>query len=328
MTIFPDYDRMEYRRCGDSGLRLPTISLGLWHNFGSVDPFPAAEAMLVRAFELGVTHFDLANNYGPEPGSAEVTLGKVLKGALSGRRDELVLSTKAGYRMWDGPYGDGGSRKYLLSSLDQSLRRMGVEYVDIFYHHRPDPDTPLEESMLALDQAVRQGKALYVGLSNYPPALTRRAVAILRELRTPVVLHQPLYSMLHREPEEELLDALLELGLGCIVFSPLAQGLLTDRYLGDIPRDSRAAKPHGFLEAEQVTPRLVARLRALNDVARDRGQSLAQMALAWALRHPAVTSALVGASRVSQLEDSVGALGRLEFQQEELEAIDGILEPV
>jgi L-glyceraldehyde 3-phosphate reductase len=327
MTIFPDYDGMTWRRCGDSGLVLPAISLGLWHNFGSVDPFPESEAMLVRAFELGVTHFDLANNYGPEPGSAEVTLGKVLNGALRGRRDELVVSTKAGYLMWPGPYGDGGSRKYLLASLDRSLERMGLDYVDVFYHHRPDPDTPVEESMLALDQAVRQGKALYAGLSNYPPELTRRAVEILRELRTPVVLHQPKYSMLHREPEEGLLATLDGLGLGCIVFSPLAHGLLTDRYLTDVPDDSRAAKAHGFLKRDRITPDLRARLRTLNDVATERGQSLAQMALAWVLRHESVTSALVGASRVAQVEDCVATLERMEFTGEELDRIEGALGP-
>jgi L-glyceraldehyde 3-phosphate reductase len=325
MPPTPDYHGMTFRRCGDSGLRLPAISLGLWHNFGNVDPLSESEAMLVRAFELGVTHFDLANNYGPEPGSAELTLGKVLKGALRGRRDELVISTKAGYRMWPGPYGDGGSRKYLLSSLDQSLRRMGLEYVDVFYHHRPDSDTPVEESMWALDQAVRQGKALYAGISNYPPDLTRRAVEILRELRTPVVLHQPKYSLLHREPEDGLLETLRELGVGCIVFSPLAQGLLTDRYLEAVPADSRAAKAHGFLRREEVTPELRARLQALNGIARERGQSLAQMSLAWVLRHEAVTSALVGASRVSQVEDCVAALRNLAFSAEELARIDGVL---
>ena len=323
----PDYEGMTWRRAGESGLRLPAISLGLWHNFGSVDPFPEAEAMLVRAFELGVTHFDLANNYGPEPGSAEVTLGRVLKGALRGRRDELVLSTKAGYRMWPGPYGDGGSRKYLLSSLDQSLSRMGVEYVDVFYHHRPDPDTPLEETMGALAQAVARGKALYAGVSNYPPELTRRAVGLLRETGTPVVLHQPKYSMFHREPEDGLLETLNDLGVGCIVFSPLAQGLLTDRYLDDVPEDSRAAKAHGFLQRDAVTPELRGRLRALDEIARARGQSLAQMALAWVLRHEAVTSALVGASRVSQVEASVGALDGLGFSQAELERIEEVLEP-
>lgn len=322
----PDYEGMAWRRCGASGLRLPAISLGLWHNFGDVDPFAEAEAMLVRAFELGITHFDLANNYGPPPGSAEATLGRVLKGVLRGRRDELVISTKAGYGMWPGPYGDGGSRKYLLSSLDQSLRRLGVDYVDVFYHHRPDPDTPLQESMMALDQAVRQGKALYAGLSNYPAEATRDAVAILRELGTPVILHQPRYSLLEREPEHGLLSALDDLGLGCIVYSPLAQGLLTDRYLDDVPADSRAAKAHGFLEEDAVTPDRRRQLRELASIAAERGQSLAQMALAWVLRRPEVTSALVGASRVSQIEDSVGALGAPSFTEEELDAIEGALE--
>ena len=321
----PDYDAMPYRHCGRSGLKLPAISLGLWHNFGSVDPFDEAERMLVRAFERGITHFDLANNYGPEPGSAEVTLGKVLNGALIGRRDELVISTKAGYHMWDGPYGDGGSRKYLLASLDQSLARMGIDYVDVFYHHRRDLDTPIAESMLALDQAVRSGRALYVGLSNYGPEDTRAAIRILRDLHTPVVLHQPKYSMLHREPEDGLLETLDDLGIGCIVFSPLAQGLLTDRYLNEVPDDSRAAKSHGFLQRDQVTSELRERLRALNAVAAERGQSLARMAIAWVLRDRAVTSALVGASRVSQLEDSLAALDRLDFSVDELARIDGIL---
>ena len=316
MSIAPDYQGMTWRRCGRSGLHLPAVSLGLWHNFGSVDPFPEAEAMLVRAFELGITHFDLANNYGPEPGSAETTLGRVLKGALAGRRDELVISTKAGYGMWPGPYGDGGSRKYLLASLDQSLRRMGLDYVDVFYHHRPDPDTPLEESMGALAQAVRSGKALYAGVSNYPPELTRRAAAVLKQMDTPFILHQPRYSMLHREPEDGLLDTLDELGLGCVVFSPLEQGLLTGRYLEDIPGDSRAAKPHGFLQKDRITPALRERLRALTEIAQGRGQSLAQMAIAWVLRHDAVTSAIVGASRVPQIEDSVAALDRPAFSPE------------
>ncbi|MEJ2540043.1 MAG: aldo/keto reductase [Gemmatimonadota bacterium] len=327
MAPFSDHDGMVYRRCGASGLQLPAVSLGLWHNFGSVDPFPEAEAMLVRAFELGVTHFDLANNYGPEPGSAERTLGRVLAGALRGRRDELVVSTKAGYRMWPGPYGDGGSRKYLLSSLDQSLDRLGLDYVDVFYHHRPDSDTPLEESMGALAHAVRSGRALYAGLSNYPPELTRRAVAMLRATDTPVVLHQPRYNLLERGPEEGLLGTLEELGVGCVVYSPLAQGLLTDRYLKDIPDDSRAAKEHGFLERDRITPGLRRRLVALGEVARDRGQSLAQMALAWVLRRQTVTSAVVGASRVSQLEDSLAAVENLEFTEAELGRIDAALAP-
>jgi L-glyceraldehyde 3-phosphate reductase len=318
-------DHMPYRRCGRSGLRLPAISLGLWHNFGSVDPLENGRAILLRAFDLGITHFDLANNYGPEPGSAEKNFGRILRRDLAGHRDELVISTKAGYRMWPGPYGDGGSRKYLLSSLDQSLARMGIDYVDVFYHHRPDPDTPLEESMGALEQAVRAGKALYAGVSNYPPERTREAARILREMRVPFVLHQPKYSMLERTPEQGLLQALEEEGIGCIVFSPLAQGLLTDRYLRDIPADSRAAKSTGFLQESAVTEARRAQLVALNAVARARGQSLAQLALAWVLRHPAVTSALIGASRVQQLEDNVAALDNLPLSDDELREIDRIL---
>ena len=321
----PDYDGMPYRRCGRSGLLLPALSLGLWHNFGSVDPFEEARAIVRRAFELGITHFDLANNYGPEPGSAEETFGRILSRDLAGRRDELIVSTKAGYRMWPGPYGDGGSRKYLLASLEQSLRRMGLEYVDIFYHHRPDPATPLEESMGALDQAVRQGKALYAGLSNYPPERTRAALAILRELGTPCVIHQAKYSMLERGPEDGLLRALAEEGLGCIVFSPLAQGLLTGRYLDGVPPDSRAAKPHGFLQRSAITPERVERLRALAGIATARGQTLAQMALGWVLRQEAVTSALVGASRVAQLEENLAALQVPGFAPAELDAIERVL---
>ena len=283
--------------------------------------------MVLRAFDLGVTHFDLANNYGPEPGSAEKTFGRILRADLSDHRDELVISTKAGYGMWPGPYGDGGSRKYLLSSLDQSLHRLGLDYVDVFYHHRPDADTPLEESMLALDQAVRQGKALYAGLSNYDGAQTRAALAILRELRTPVVLHQPKYSMLVRTPETDVFDVLLAEGLGCIVFSPLAQGLLTNRYLHDVPPDSRAAKPHGALRSDAITPERRAQLVALDAIASARGQSLAQLAIAWVLRQPAVTSALVGASSVRQLEDTVAAVAAPPFTNDELRAIDVVLTP-
>jgi L-glyceraldehyde 3-phosphate reductase len=319
------YDRMMYRRVGNSGLRLPAVSLGLWHNFGSVDPFENARAMARRAFDLGITHFDLANNYGPAPGSAEETFGRILRRDLAGHRDELVISTKAGYEMWPGPYGDGGSRKYLLSSLDASLRRMGLDYVDLFYHHRPDPDTPVEESMRALDQAVRLGKALYVGISNYGPEGTREAARILRDLGTPFIIHQPKYSMLVRTPEDGLLDVLEDEGIGGIVFSPLAQGLLTDRYLGEIPPDSRAAKEHGFLDAGEVTDALRTRLRCLAAIADARGQTLAQMAVAWVLRQPAVTSALVGASRVEQIEASVAALDGLGFSGEELTAIDDCL---
>jgi L-glyceraldehyde 3-phosphate reductase len=319
------YDRMQYRRCGRSGLMLPAISLGLWHNFGSVDPPDEARAMVLRAFDLGITHFDLANNYGPEPGTAEETFGRILRRDLAAHRDELIVSTKAGWRMWPGPYGDHGSRKYLLASLDQSLRRMQLEYVDIFYHHRPDPDTPLEESMLALDQAVRLGKALYVGISAYAPGETRAALAILRELHTPIVIHQPRYSMLDRHIENGLLDVLDEEGIGCIVFSPLAQGLLTNRYLRDIPAGSRASKEHGFLKPDAITEERRAQLKRLNQMAADRGQSLAQLAIAWVLRHRTVTSALIGASRVAQIDDSVAALDNLVLSDRELRAIDEAL---
>jgi L-glyceraldehyde 3-phosphate reductase len=316
---------MIYRRSGQSGLDLPAVSLGLWHNFGSVDAVDVARAMVLHAFDIGITHFDLANNYGPEPGSAEMTFGRILREDLLGHRDEMIISTKAGYRMWPGPYGDGGSRKYLLASLDQSLRRMGLDYVDLFYSHRPDPTTPVEETMLALDQAVRQGKALYVGISNYDPAQTRAALSVLRSLRTPCVIHQPRYSMFDRRIENGLLDVLSESGLGCIVFSPLAQGLLTDRYLRDIPADSRAGKPHGFLKAEAITDARRAQIVRLNAMAAARGQSLAQLAIAWALRHPTVTSALIGASRLSQIDNTVAALDRLGFSDEELRAIDQVL---
>ncbi len=319
------YDAMPYNRCGRSGLRLPAISLGLWHNFGGVDDYATARAMAHRAFDLGITHFDLANNYGPPYGSAEETFGRILKESLGPYRDELIISSKAGWDMWPGPYGDWGSRKYLLASLDQSLRRLGLEYVDIFYHHRPDPETPLEETMGALDAAVRQGKALYAGISAYSPEQTRRAVAVLRELGTPCLIHQPRYSMFDRSVEHGLLEVLDEEGIGCIVFSPLAQGLLTDRYLRGIPDDSRAAKPHGYLKRAAVTDDVVARVRALNDLARKRGQSLAQMALAWVLRQATVTSALVGASRVAQVEDCVAALTNPRFDEAELAAIEAIL---
>lgn len=319
------YDAMRYNRCGRSGLKLPAISLGLWHNFGGVDTLENARAMVRRAFDLGITHFDLANNYGPPPGSAEETFGRILREDLGRYRDELIISTKAGWRMWPGPYGDWGSRKYLIASLDQSLKRMGLEYVDIFYHHRPDPETPLEETMSALDHIVRQGKALYVGISSYPPDLTRQAAHILRELGTPCLIHQPSYNMFNRWIEEGLLDVLEEEGIGCIVFSPLSQGLLTDRYLEGIPSDSRAAKPHGFLRPEHVTEDKVARVRQLNEIARARGQTMAQMALAWVLRDKRITSALTGASSVQQVEQNVATLNNLDFSAEELEAIDAIL---
>ncbi len=319
------YDTMHYNRCGRSGLLLPAISLGLWHNFGGVDVFENARAMIWRAFDLGITHFDLANNYGPPPGSAEENFGKILSGDLHRYRDELVISSKAGYWMWPGPYGEWGSRKYLIASLDQSLRRMGLEYVDIFYSHRPDPDTPLEETMSALDQIVRSGKALYVGISNYSAEQTRLAAEILRKLGTPCLIHQPRYNMYSRWIEDGLLKVLREEGIGCIAFSPLAQGLLTDRYLKGIPADSRATKPHGFLKRDQITEAELARVRRLNELAQTRGQTLAQMALAWVLRLPEMTSALIGASRVSQIEDAVGALTNLAFTPEELQAIDQIL---
>ncbi len=319
------YAQLPYRRCGRSGIHLPAISLGLWHNFGSVDVYDTARAILVRAFDRGVTHFDLANNYGPEPGSAEETFGRVLATDLAGHRDELIISTKAGYRMWPGPYGEWGSRKYLLASLDQSLDRMGLDYVDIFYSHRPDPDTPLEETMGALDHAVRSGRALYVGLSNYSAEQTRAAAAILRGLGTPCLIHQPKYSMFVRDPEHGLLDVLAEEGIGCIPFSPLAQGLLTDRYLTEIPADSRAAKPHGFLKADAITPERRAQLRALNEIAAARGQSLAQLALVWVLRTPVVTSALIGASRVAQLDANLDALANVTLSDDEVRAIEDVL---
>jgi L-glyceraldehyde 3-phosphate reductase len=319
------YDTMRYNRTGRSGLKLPAVSLGLWHNFGGVDTPENGRAMVLRAFDLGVTHFDLANNYGPPPGSAEETFGQILRRDLAPYRDELIISSKAGYYMWPGPYGEWGSRKYLVASLDQSLRRMGLDYVDIFYSHRPDPDTPLEETMGALDQIVRSGKALYAGISNYSPDQTRQAAKILRSLGTPCLIHQPSYNMFNRWIEDGLLAALREENIGCIVFSPLAQGLLTNKYLGGIPEDSRAAKPHGFLRPEHVTDERVAKVRRLNELAQARGQTLAQLALAWVLRHPEVTSALMGASRVAQVEDAVAALQNLSFTAEELATIEKIL---
>jgi L-glyceraldehyde 3-phosphate reductase len=319
------YDSMRYNRCGRSGLLLPSVSLGLWHNFGGVDSFENARAMVRRAFDLGITHFDLANNYGPPPGSAEETFGRILRQDFARHRDELIISTKAGWDMWPGPYGDWGSRKYLVASLDQSLRRLGLDYVDIFYHHRPDPQTPLEESTAALDHIVRQGKALYAGISSYDAEQTSRAAAILRQLGTPCLIHQPSYNMFNRSIEDGLLAVLEEEGMGCIAFSPLAQGLLTDRYLAGIPEGSRASKPHGFLRPADITEDRLSSVRKLNQLARARGQSLAQMALAWALRHKAMTSVLVGASRVDQIEDNVGSLDNLHFSEKELEAIEGIL---
>ena len=320
------YETMEYRRSGRSGLKLPAISLGLWHNFGGVDTLETARDILFRSFDLGITHFDLANNYGPPAGSAEENFGRILAQDLKPYRDELIISSKAGYYMWEGPYGEWGSRKYLIASLDQSLKRMGLDYVDIFYSHRPDPETPLEETMTALDQVVRQGKALYVGISNYSAEQTREAARILRELGTPCLIHQPRYHMFDRWIEPELLDVLNEEGIGCIVFSPLAQGLLTDRYLThNIPEGSRASKAHSFLKPAQVTDEKLAKVEKLNQIAGARGQSMAQLALAWVLRHPGMTSALIGASSVKQIEDNVATLNNLAFAQEELDAIEGIL---
>jgi L-glyceraldehyde 3-phosphate reductase len=324
MTYVPAedrYDSMPYRRCGRSGLQLPAISLGLWQNFGGDRPLETSRAILRRAFDLGITHFDLANNYGPPYGSAEQTFGRILEQDLRPWRDELVISTKAGYDMWPGPYGDWGSRKYLLASLDQSLERMGLEYVDIFYSHRLDPDTPLEETLGALDTAVRQGKALYAGISSYSAERTKEAVEILRGLGTPLLIHQPSYSLLNRWIEPELLDVLGSEGVGAIVFSPLAQGMLTDRYLGGIPEDSRAAR-EGSLSRDMLSEENLASIRELNEIAQGRGQTLAQLALAWTLRDPRITSTLIGASSVVQLEDNVGALARLDFSDDELAEID------
>jgi L-glyceraldehyde 3-phosphate reductase len=315
------YDRIPYRRCGRSGVQLPAVSLGLWHNFGDDRPLEVQRAVLRRAFDLGVTHFDLANNYGPPYGSAETNFGRLFREDFRPYRDELILSTKAGYDMWPGPYGNWGSRKYLLASLDQSLSRMGVDYVDIFYSHRFDPETPLEETMGALDHAVRSGKALYAGISSYSPDRTAEAVAILREMGTPMLIHQPSYSMLNRWIEGGLLETLERLGVGCIAFSPLAQGMLTDRYLNGIPEGSRASRPSS-LTPDLLTDEALGHVRALNEIARSRGQSLAQMALAWALRDERVTSVLIGASSVAQLEDSLTSVDNLAFTQEELDAID------
>ncbi len=319
------YTTMEYRRCGRSGLKIPAISLGLWHNFGDATLVDTSRQLLRRSFDLGITHFDLANNYGPPPGSAESHFGRILKEDFLPYRDELIISTKAGYTMWDGPYGDWGSRKYLISSLDQSLKRMGLEYVDIFYHHRPDPDTPLEETMRALDHIVRQGKALYVGISNYPADRAREAIDLLAELGTPCVIHQPKYSMFERWVEDGLLDLLQEKGVGSIAFSPLAGGQLTDRYLNGIPADSRAASGSRFLNPDQITDAKLEKVRRLNDLAVQRGQKLSQMALAWVLRDEKVTSVLIGASKTSQIDDAVGMLAKREFSAEERQAIEAIL---
>jgi L-glyceraldehyde 3-phosphate reductase len=317
---------MKYNRCGKSGLLLPEISLGLWHNFGSVDDFDIAESIAVEAFDKGITHFDLANNYGPVPGSAENNFGKILWHNFQGNlRDEIVIATKAGYTMWDGPYGDWGSRKYLLSSLDQSLKRMKVDYVDIFYSHRPDPETPIEETMMALDHAVRSGKALYVGISNYSAEQTRIAVDVLKQLGTPCLIHQAKYSMLERWVEDGLLDVLEEKGVGCIAFSPLAQGLLTDKYLNGIPENSRAHNPNGHLKEDEVTQERIHKLVQLNEIAKNRNQSLAQMALAWLQKDKRITSVLIGASSVKQLNNNIDCLQSLEFSHDELNAIEKIL---
>ncbi|HFF8524109.1 TPA: aldo/keto reductase [Providencia rettgeri] len=319
------YTEMEYRLCGRSGLRLPLISLGLWHNFGDNKSFDNCQAMVRHAFDLGITHFDLANNYGPPPGSAETRFGQILQRDFLPYRDEMIISSKAGFTMWDGPYGDWGSKKYLVASLNQSLKRMGLDYVDIFYHHRPDPDTPLEETMAALDLIVRQGKALYVGISNYPADLAKEAIGILTELGTPCLIHQPKYSMLERTPEEGLFDVLEEEGVGSIAYSPLAGGILTDRYLNGIPADSRAAG-NPSLPPERLTSAILAKVKQLNEIAAKRDQKLSQMALAWLLRHDRITSVLIGASRISQIDDAIGILKNRDFSQKELKSIELILE--
>lgn len=317
------YEQMKYRRCGKSGIKLPEISLGLWHNFGYADRFEVSRQIVLKAFDRGITHFDLANNYGPPPGSAEENFGRMMKNDLQSYRDEMIISTKAGYLMWDGPYGEWGSKKYMVSSLDQSLKRMKLDYVDIFYSHRPDPDTPLEETMSALDLIVRQGKALYAGISNYPADLTQKAAEILKQMGTPCLIHQPSYSMFNRWAEEGLMDVLEQEGMGCITFSPLAQGLLTDRYLNGIPSDSRAAK-HVFLNEDRVVL-MLPQIKKLNEIAVKRGQSLSQMAIAWLLKDKRVTSVLIGASSVAQLENNLGALGNKKFSADELEAIESVL---
>lgn len=319
------YANMQYRRCGKSGLKLPAVSLGLWHNFGHVDVLENCRNILRLAFDNGITHFDLANNYGPPPGSAEENFGRLLREDFKSYRDQMIISTKAGYYMWEGPYGEWGSKKYLVSSLDQSLKRMGLDYVDIFYHHRPDPDTPLEETMAALDLIVRQGKALYVGISNYQADEAAKAIKILKELGTPCLIHQPKYSMFVRWVEEGLMDVLGNEGVGCIPFSPLAQGLLTNKYLKGIPADSRAAKPHGFLQEEEVSHEKVEKIQQLNALAQQRGQTLAQMALAWVLKDERITSVLIGVSKTEQLTDCLHSLDNLAFSSEELEKIEQIL---
>ena len=319
------YTGMRYNRCGNSGLRLPAISLGLWHNFGDVDIFENSRAIVLKAFDMGITHFDIANNYGPPPGSAEANFGRILNRDLKSYRDELIISSKAGYLMWPGPYGEWGSRKNLVASIDNTLQKLGVDYVDIFYHHRPDPDTPMEETMGALDHIVRSGRALYAGISNYSHEETKKAAGILRKLGTPCLIHQPCYNMFNRWIEDGLLDVLAQEKIGCIAFSPLAQGLLTDRYLSGIPEGSRASRPHSFLKPAQITDAKLDRVKRLNEIARGRGQKLAQMSLAWVLRNPVVTSALIGASKTSQIEDAVDSLNNLSFTVEEIKNIDVIL---
>jgi L-glyceraldehyde 3-phosphate reductase len=328
MEYTPDHSRYKqvpYNRCGSSGLKLPAVSLGLWHNFGEDRPFESSQKLLLHAFDRGITHFDLANNYGPPPGSAEETLGKVLAGTFKHYRDELVISSKAGYYMWPGPYGEWGSKKYLISSLDQSLKRLGLDYVDIFYSHRPDPDTPFEETMTALDQIVRSGKALYIGLSNYSAEQTLEATSILKSLGTPCLIHQPRYNMMNRWVEDGLLDVLEKEGIGCIPFSPLAQGLLTDKYINGIPEDSRMAGRSIFLRTNARTDALVEKVKKLNAMAAERNQTLAQMALAWLLKDPRITSVLIGVSKISQIDDSLEAAGSKEFSTEELKKIEKIL---
>ena len=319
------YEQMKYSRCGTSGLKLPPVSMGLWHNFGSVDDFENMRRMIFRSFDLGITHFDLANNYGPVPGSAEENFGRILEDDLKGYRDELIISSKAGWEMWPGPYGNFGSRKYLIASIDQSLKRMGLEYVDIFYHHRPDPETAMEESIGALADIVRNGKALYAGISSYSAEQTAEAAELANEMYLPLIIHQPVYNMFNRWIEDGLTDTLQETGMGSIVFSPLAQGMLTNKYLKGIPADSRAANPHGFLNENQISEEKLSKIKLLHELAEERGQSLAQMAIAWVLRLPQVTSALIGASRVSQIEDCAGALDNLGFSEEELAKIENIL---
>jgi len=321
------YDTMQYNRCGRSGLKLPAISLGLWHNFGNVDDYKTARKIVRTAFDAGITHFDLANNYGPPPGEAEKVFGKILKEGFRSYRDEMIISSKAGYYMWPGPYGEWGSKKYLMASLDQSLQRMGLDYVDIFYHHRPDPDTPLEESMTALDLMVRQGKALYIGVSSYSAVQTKQAAAILKQLGTPCLIHQPRYSMFDRWVEGGLMDVLGDEGIGCIAFSPLAQGLLTDKYLKEIPSNSRVGRElsNGAITKDAISEKVLSKVRHLNEIAQQRGQSLAQMAIAWLLKDKRVTSVLVGISRASQLNDNIACLNNIAFSDEELQRIESIL---